>query len=52
MSETGVPNLDVVLFIWLLSTFIGKDLALRLIHQAWPELPLNGADSGSEEVEV
>jgi hypothetical protein len=32
-------------FIWLLITFVGETLALRLIHEAWPE----AAGSGSEE---
>jgi hypothetical protein len=25
-------------FIWLLTTFIGEDLGLRLVREAWPEL--------------
>lgn len=36
-------------FIWLLVTFVGEKLALRLIHEAWPEVTPGAAGSGSEE---
>lgn len=36
-------------FIWLLVTFVGETLALRLIHEAWPEVMPEAAGSGSEE---
>jgi hypothetical protein len=26
-------------FIWLLATFIGDDIVLRLVHDIWPKLP-------------
>jgi hypothetical protein len=35
-------------FIWLLVTFVGETLALRLIHEAWPEVMPEAAGSGSE----
>jgi hypothetical protein len=30
----------------LLVAFIGEDLALRLVREAWPKLPLNNFDAG------
>jgi hypothetical protein len=35
-------------FIALLFTFIGEDLAVRLIYQAWPHLPPDAADAHAE----
>lgn len=35
--------------IWLLATFIGDSLALRLVHDIWPEVPLGAAMPGEEE---
>jgi hypothetical protein len=35
-------------FIALLFTFIGEDLAVRLIYQAWPDLPPDAADAHAE----
>ncbi len=35
--------------IWLLATFLGEDLSLRLVGQAWPELPHSwGEEAGWE----
>lgn len=39
----------VAYFIWLLATFIGEDLALRVVHDVWPDVPLAGTSSGFEE---
>jgi len=36
-------------FISLLVTFIGEDLALRLVRKTWPEVPFDDMGSGSEE---
>jgi hypothetical protein len=36
-------------FVWLLSTFIGEDLVLRLLRRAWPDVPLGEPGDGSEE---
>lgn len=30
----------------LLAAFVGNDLTLRLVHEAWPKLPLNDLDFG------
>jgi hypothetical protein len=35
-------------FIALLFTFIGEDLGIRLIYQAWPDLPPDAADAHAE----
>jgi hypothetical protein len=35
-------------FIALLFTFIGEDLGLRLLYQAWPDLPPDAADAPAE----
>jgi hypothetical protein len=35
-------------FIALLFTFIGEDLGVRLIYQAWPDLPPDAADAHAE----
>jgi hypothetical protein len=35
-------------FIALLFTFIGEDLGVRLIYQAWPDLPPDAADAPAE----
>lgn len=35
-------------FIWLLVTFVGETLALRLIYEAWPEVMPEATGSGSE----
>jgi hypothetical protein len=35
-------------FIALLFTFIGEDLGVRLIYQAWPDLPPDAADTPAE----
>jgi hypothetical protein len=32
----------------LLFTFIGEDLGVRLIYQAWPDLPPDAADAHAE----
>jgi hypothetical protein len=37
-AEAGLSTI-LAHVIGLLGTFIGEDLALRLIHDAWPELP-------------
>ena len=39
----------VASFAWLLSTFIGDDLARRELLRVWPRLSFEGASSGSEE---
>lgn len=31
----------------LLASFIGEPLALSLVHEAWPELPMDDASSGN-----
>ncbi len=36
-------------FIWLLVTFIGKDLALRQLRSIWPEISPCGADADAKE---
>jgi len=36
-------------FLWLLSTFIGEDLAQRQVRRIWPELLLDQAGAGIEE---
>jgi hypothetical protein len=36
-------------FLWLLVTFIGEDLTLRLASQVWPDVPLHASGPGSEE---
>lgn len=36
-------------FFWLLSTFIGEDLARRQIRRIWPGIPLEEADASAEE---
>ncbi|MBC7912413.1 MAG: hypothetical protein H7Y30_18040 [Pyrinomonadaceae bacterium] len=33
----------------LLVTFIGKPLTLSLVRDAWPDVPMDGADSGGED---
>lgn len=33
----------------LLVTFIGEAITLRLVREAWPDLPLDGPDSRDEE---
>lgn len=38
--------------IWLLVTFIGDDLALGLVRQAWSEVPLGGAAAANEGTNV
>ncbi|MCP9495856.1 MAG: hypothetical protein MSG64_15515 [Pyrinomonadaceae bacterium MAG19_C2-C3] len=36
--------------IWLLVTFIGDDIVLRLVHETWSDVPLGeAAKSGGEE---
>ncbi|HEY0367788.1 MAG TPA: hypothetical protein VGC73_15050 [Pyrinomonadaceae bacterium] len=35
--------------IWLLVTFIGEDIILSLVYEAWPELRTDAAASGPEE---
>jgi hypothetical protein len=48
-------GLDALLgdFVWLLSTFIGEDLALRQLRRIWPDVLLDSAEdrqvSGPEE---
>jgi hypothetical protein len=37
-------------FLRLLSTFIGEDLALRLVGEVWPDVPLHDPGPGSEEM--
>lgn len=34
-------------FIWLLVIFIGENLGLRKVRDAWPEVPFDTADSAS-----
>lgn len=36
-------------FLWLLVTFIGEDLALRLVQDLWPEVPLADQSFDPEE---
>ena len=36
-------------FLWLLVTFVGEDLTLRLVSQVWPDAPLRASGPGSEE---
>jgi hypothetical protein len=36
-------------FLWLLVTFIGQDLGLRKVHDAWPDVPYTGPGVPSEE---
>jgi len=35
--------------IWLLVTFIGEDIILSLVYEAWPEIRTGAMASGSEE---
>jgi hypothetical protein len=52
-SDSGLPNVEteeagVVLIaqlLGLLSNFIGETLTLRLLHDAWPDLPVIEIDS-------
>jgi hypothetical protein len=46
-----LPALSAVLanFLWLLVTFIGDDLALRLVQDLWPDVPLADQRHDSEE---
>ncbi len=36
-------------FLWLLVTFIGQDLGLRKVHEAWPDVPFTPPASSSEK---
>ena len=36
-------------FVWLLSTFIGEDLAQRQLRRIWPEVHLGAAEASAEE---
>lgn len=38
-------------FVWLLVTFIGRNLALRLVSDTWPELPAADDQPGPSEVD-
>ena len=38
-------------FVWLLVTFIGRNLALRLVSDAWPELPAGDDRPGPSEAD-
>ena len=38
-------------FFWLLSTFIGKDLTMRHVRKAWPDISFEEVFSRSEEIE-
>jgi len=51
-AEESSSGLAAVLahFLGLLSTFIGEDLALRLVGEVWPDVPLRDPGPGSEEM--
>lgn len=50
-TEVNEALVDVVAnLVWLLVTFIGRDLALWVVEQAWPDLPTGDWESGSTEV--
>jgi hypothetical protein len=36
-------------FIWLLVIFIGENLVMRKVHEAWPQVPLHALDSSFEK---
>lgn len=38
-------------FVWLLVTFIGRNLALRLVSGVWPDLPAGDKRPGPSEVD-
>ena len=48
-GETGPLSAVFATFLWLLVTFIGADLALRLVQDQWPDVPLPNPDFGLEE---
>jgi hypothetical protein len=53
VSEVGEAFVAIVAnVLWLLVTFIGEDLTLRLVREEWPELrddgPLKTKDEGDE----
>jgi len=37
--------------LWLLVTFIGRDLSMRLVREAWPGLGTGDSESGASEVD-
>ncbi|MBI3910556.1 MAG: hypothetical protein HY320_06425 [Armatimonadetes bacterium] len=39
-------------FLWLLATFIGEDLALRLAGEVWPEVLAGVSGAGAEEAKA
>jgi hypothetical protein len=38
-------------FIWLLIIFIGENIALRKVHDVWPDVPLKSSDFSSQKAE-
>ncbi len=42
----------VVQILWLLATFIGEPLTLRLVDDTWPELPMDGLGPKAEEKRI
>lgn len=36
-------------FLWLLVTFIGEDLGLRKVHEAWPDVPFTALEALPEK---
>jgi hypothetical protein len=46
--EAGI--VVVAQLLWLLVSFIGEPLMLRLVHDVWPNASVAGIDTGSNEV--
>jgi hypothetical protein len=38
-------------FIWLLIVFIGENIALRKVHEVWPDVPLKSSGFSSQKAE-
>ncbi len=49
-TEVTEAMVEVIAYlVWLLVTFIGRDLALQVVMQGWPGLPTGSGESGSGE---